>query len=111
MTQYIIPEKVPAGQEVERPYWVERREYLESKNKFKIENVRFEHNPHWRDNVFSMQYMGNCGRDLIKGTMQPYATVVGAAEDLIFWTWFDLVNPNRNDNYRPKSLPPKLAPA
>jgi hypothetical protein len=108
MTQYIIPEKAPPDQQVERPYWAERREYEKAQNKFKIENVRFEHNPHWRDNVFSMQYMGDAGRTLIKGSMQPIAIPVGFVEDLIFWTWFDLLN-KQDKSYRAKSLPPLVS--
>jgi hypothetical protein len=110
MTQQIIPTKSPHLQQSE---WL--REYFEIRNEklygeYRIENVRFIHDPHWRDNWLSMQYVGDGGRTLIKGIAQPYVTVFGAAEDLIFWTWFDLLN-KQDKTYRAKSLPPKLAPA
>ena len=110
MTQQIIPTKAPYLQHSE---WL--REYFEIRNEklygeYKIENVRFEHDPNWRGfNLLSCQYVGNVGRAMIKGAMSPVVSPIGYAEDLIFWTWFDLLN--KQPAHRPKSLPPKLAHA
>jgi hypothetical protein len=109
VTQQIIPTKAPY---LQTSQWL--REYFQIRNEklygeYKIENVRFAHDPNWRDHWVSVQYVGDGGRDLIKGIMQPYVWTVGYAENLIFWTWFDLLN--KQPAYRPKSLPPKLAHA
>jgi hypothetical protein len=109
MTQQIIPTKSP---QLQQSKWL--REYCEIRNEtlygeYKIENVHFVPPDHWMARVVSVQRAGDFSRNVIKGSFQPYVSIVGAVEDLIFWTWFDLVNPNRRDNYRPKSLPPKLA--
>src|SRR5580692_13035659 len=100
MTQQIIPAKSPHLQQSE---WL--REYFEIRNEklygeYKIENVHFAHDPHWREHWVSVQYVGDSGRALIKGIAQPYVTIFGASEDLIFLTWFDLLN-KQDKSYRP----------
>src|ERR1700689_1584186 len=107
MTQQIIQEKSHELREFDSLYKIWKLEHDASLPEFKIENVHFIHDPHWRDNWLSVQYVGDGGRALIKGIAQPYVTVFGAAEDLIFWTWFDLLN-KQDKTYRAKSLPPKL---
>lgn len=110
MTQQIIPEKAPSGYVVQRPYWVERLQEEKERSQFKIENVHFVHDPNWRANFISCQRVGDWWRDdVIRAGCAPYVSAVGYVEDYIFWTWFDLVNPQRKEHYRPKSLPPKLA--
>lgn len=110
MTQQILPEKSPDLREFDSLYKIWKLEYDASLPEYKIENVRFVHDPHWRDNWLSVQYVGDGGRALIKGFMSPIVQPIGYAENLIFWTWFDLLN-KPDKTYRPKSLPPKLAHA
>jgi hypothetical protein len=110
MTQQIIPEKSLELREFDSLYKIWKLDRNAALPEFKIENIRFVHDPHWRENWLSVQYVGDGGRALIKGIAQPYVSVAGAAEDFIFWAWFDLLN-KQDKTYRPKSLPPKLAPA
>src|ERR1700689_5145919 len=102
MTQQIIQEKSHELREFDSLYKIWKLEHDGSLPEFKIENVHFIHDPHWRDNWLSVQLVGDGARALIKGIAQPYVTVCGAAEKLTFWTCYVLLN-KQNESYRAKS--------
>jgi len=109
MTETILPTRAPTHQEFEQLYRIYKLEYELAQPEFNIENIRFVHDPDWRNKWFSIQAVGDMERAAIKGMFSPYVSAVGYVGDVMFWTWFDMLDKRPKTRESLRSLPPRIA--
>lgn len=102
--QELLPTKSPYVTEFEHLYRIYKLEYEATQPEYKVENIRFAHDPDWNHHWYSMQAWGDVERGILKGAIYPLRATVTYAENKIFWTMFDYLD--KRECPRARSLPP-----
>ena len=108
MTQQILPTKAPAGEQFESLYRIYKLEYERAQPEFHIENVRFVHDPHWREKWLSVHHIGDVERKMIAGALSPFTMFETVIVGGIYWKLFDHYDTRPKE--RPRAMPPTVKP-
>ena len=82
--------KAPIVANFEQLYRVYKVEKERAEPEYRIENVRFIHDPEWRERWFSVQNIGDTWREVAKAASSPLRYTWTGMENALFWTGFNL---------------------
>ena len=96
--------KAPIVASFEQLYRVYKVEKERAEPEYRIENVRFIHDPEWRERWFSVQHSGDVTRAVLNAVTMPVKATWVPLEDAAFWIGFWYATPQKRSN----SLPPRI---
>lgn len=91
------PIKASVDQQFESLYKIYKLEYQATQPTYRIENIAFDHDPHWHTRWCSVQHLGNLERDMLAGITAPYRQIWNVAENCLFSAGFALAAPRTRD--------------